>query len=334
MHRHLGMAVAFAALTVAAPAAATDLDFPVRGRAAVVDAAHVLTVGQAAALNERIAAWDRATGHQFVVATVPSLQGLSIAEYGYQLGRAWGLGRKGINDGAILLLAPHERKVRIEVGRGLEGDLTDAQSSVILSGVVVPRLKAGNMADALTIGADAIMSAVPASAGDVANAPTPPKHSIWWALGILGTLWAVAIGTIIMFSRAARRRRNEREESLRHEAEREQRDKAALSAARDRWAGIASSGSGSAPYHYRSAANRSAPTAQVIAPVVITNSPSRTDERAPSRVESPPSRSDDSGSSSWPSFDSGSPSSSDSGSSGGFDSGGGDFGGGGSDSSW
>ena len=83
---------------------------------------------------------------QLVVATVPDLQGYEIDEYGYQLGRAWGIGQKGTNNGAILLIAPAQRKLRIEVGYGLEGVLTDAVSSRIIRQAIVPRFKAGDIA--------------------------------------------------------------------------------------------------------------------------------------------------------------------------------------------
>ena len=98
----------------------------------VVDDAHMLSPATAQKLDGELADLEAQTGHQLVVATVPDLQGHEIEDYGYQLGRAWQLGRKGVNDGAILLVAPSEHKVRIEVGYGLEPVLTDALTSVIL----------------------------------------------------------------------------------------------------------------------------------------------------------------------------------------------------------
>ena len=73
---------------------------------------------------------ERATGEQVVVVTLDSLQGYSIEDFGYQLGRHWGIGQKGKNNGALLIVAPKEHKVRIEVGYGLEGQLTDANSRI------------------------------------------------------------------------------------------------------------------------------------------------------------------------------------------------------------
>jgi uncharacterized protein len=149
------MILAFFAMTGAALAA--DLKFPtLTGR--VVDEAHMLTPQAAQKLDGELADLETKTGHQLVVATVPSLQGHEIEEYGYQLGRHWQLGRKGVNDGAILLVAPAEHKVRIEVGYGLEPVLTDALTSVILQTKVLPQFKQGHMEQGLIDGAEALVS--------------------------------------------------------------------------------------------------------------------------------------------------------------------------------
>ena len=118
------------ALLMALPAAAEPVFPKLSGR--VTDAAGVLPPETVAALEGKLKALEDSTGTQLVVATVPDLQGYEIDEYGYQLGRAWGIGQKGTNTGAILLVAPAQRKLRIEVGYGLEGVLTDAVSSRIV----------------------------------------------------------------------------------------------------------------------------------------------------------------------------------------------------------
>jgi uncharacterized protein len=92
-----------------------------------------------------------------VVATIPDLQGYDIADYGYQLGRTWGIGQKGKDDGVVFLVAPNDRKVRIEVGYGLEPVLTDALSSVILQTKVLPRFKAGQMEAGVVAGVEAVV---------------------------------------------------------------------------------------------------------------------------------------------------------------------------------
>jgi uncharacterized protein len=138
----------------AAPAAAQD--FPkLSGR--VVDAANLLSEPDETELDQKLAALEKASSRQLVVATIPDLQGHDIADYGYKLGRAWGLGQKEANNGIILIVAPNERKVRIEVGYGLEPIMTDALSSVIVNTQVLPRFKAGDYPGGIKAGADAII---------------------------------------------------------------------------------------------------------------------------------------------------------------------------------
>ena len=144
------------ALVAALPVAAEPVFPKLTGR--VSDAAGVLTPDAVAGLETRLQALEAATGTQLVVATVPDLGGYEIDEYGYQLGRAWGIGQKGTNNGAILLVAPGQRKLRIEVGYGLEGVLTDAVSGRIIRQVIVPRLKAGDMAGGIVAGADELIA--------------------------------------------------------------------------------------------------------------------------------------------------------------------------------
>ena len=122
----------------------------------VVDEANILSPQTEAALTAKLETLEQDSGRQLVVATLPSLQGYDIADYGYQLGRAWGIGDAKADNGALLIVAPTERKVRIEVGYGLEPVLTDAMSSVILQGQVLPRFKAGDMEGGVVAGVDAI----------------------------------------------------------------------------------------------------------------------------------------------------------------------------------
>ncbi|MEI9932351.1 MAG: TPM domain-containing protein [Rhizomicrobium sp.] len=97
-------------------------------------------------------------GRQIVVATLKSLQGYEISDYGYQLGRAWGIGQKGKNNGALIIVAPNEHKVRIEVGYGLEGDLTDAQSRVIIDQYMLPAFKKGDYNAGVLEGTKAVLA--------------------------------------------------------------------------------------------------------------------------------------------------------------------------------
>jgi len=123
----------------------------------VVDTAQLLDAQSKAQLTQMLQAHEQATGEQLVVVTVPDLQGTSIEDYGYQLGRTWGIGQKGKDSGALLIVARDDRKVRIEVGYGLEDRLTDAQSSVIINQVITPAFRAGNFAGGITQGAEAMI---------------------------------------------------------------------------------------------------------------------------------------------------------------------------------
>lgn len=128
---------------------------PLTGR--VVDAAHVLDPATAAALDARLAAQEAKATDQVVVATVPSLEGTSVEDYANRLFRAWRIGQEKKNNGVLLLVAPKERKVRIEVGYGLEGILTDAVASTIIRNAIVPAFKSGDMARGILNGTDAIL---------------------------------------------------------------------------------------------------------------------------------------------------------------------------------
>ena len=185
----------------AVPAMAT-LAFPDRERRAVVDAAAVIPDDAEAALDARIVAWNRATGHQLVVATVPSLQGRPISDYGYRLLRHWGLGQADADDGIILLLAPTEREVRIEVGYGLEAQLTDAASGRIIAETIRPALQQGDVAGALGAGADRIMAAlaVPETSAPLASPPPEPGFSLINSiLGVIFLLFLLAVIGLLLW---------------------------------------------------------------------------------------------------------------------------------------
>ena len=162
---------AFVLLAAAAPSRAADQSAfpPLTGR--VVDEVGLLPPQAIDRLTSELAAHEHRTGQQVVVAVVKSLDGRPIEDYGYQLGRFWGIGEKGKNTGAILLVAPNEHKVRIEVGYGLEGELTDAVSSVIINQTILPSFRKGDMASGIVVGTEQILLAL----GD--NLAVPPPRS-------------------------------------------------------------------------------------------------------------------------------------------------------------
>ncbi|SDY81006.1 YgcG family protein [Pseudomonas sp. NFIX28] len=143
-------------LWVFAMAVQAELKFPaLSGR--VVDNAQMIEPAVRQQLTQELASHEQSTGEQVVVVTLPDLQGTSIEDFGYQLGRYWGIGQKDKNNGALLIVARDDRKLRIEVGYGLEDRLTDAQSSVIIHQVITPAFKAGHFSKGISDGVSAML---------------------------------------------------------------------------------------------------------------------------------------------------------------------------------
>jgi uncharacterized protein len=151
--------------------AATPIFPPLTGR--VNDEAGILLPQTRQQLDTMLAQHEQATKQQIVVVTLKSLQGYTIEDFGYQLGRYWGIGEKGKNTGALLIVAPNEREVRIEVGYGLEGQLTDARSRTIIEGTILPAFRRGDFDAGVRDGAAAIVLAL---GGDVAAMSQPPPQ--------------------------------------------------------------------------------------------------------------------------------------------------------------
>lgn len=166
----------------------------------VVDEAGILPPAFKSEISAQLAAHEQATGNQVVVATLKSLQGYEVADYTNLLYRHWALGQKGKNNGVLLLVAPEERKVRIEVGYGLEGTLTDAESRAILERAIKPALRQGNYEQGIRAGVNAIFEAV---AGEF-RAP-PPVSSTANDSNLLGPLLMGLFFLQMMVSRMAHR---------------------------------------------------------------------------------------------------------------------------------
>jgi uncharacterized protein len=129
---------------------------PLTGR--VVDQANVLSAAERERLTAKLADLEQKSGIQLVVATVGSLQDQDIEPYANELFRAWQIGEKTKNNGVLLLVAPKEKRVRIEVGYGLEGTLTDALSKIIIANAMAPRFKAGDFDGGIAHGVDDIIT--------------------------------------------------------------------------------------------------------------------------------------------------------------------------------
>jgi uncharacterized protein len=205
------LAIVLALLGATAPARAALTFPPLTGR--VVDDAHVLTPEITADLTQKLAALQAKNGRQLVVVTLASLQGQEISDYGYQLGRTWGIGQKGTNTGALFIVVPSERKVRIEVGYGLEPILTDAETSVILQQNVLPKFRAGDVAGGVVDGTDALVqqlglddAAAQAAAAQATTVQeqvhTQPRHH-----NALGSIFAFLLVIFVLsaFFRGGRR---------------------------------------------------------------------------------------------------------------------------------
>jgi uncharacterized protein len=149
------LAAVLAVLCLITPAAAAPTFPALTGR--VVDGANILSPATEANLTQNLAALESKTSRQLVIVTLPSLQGYEISDYGYQLGRAWGIGQKKLNNGVLFIVAPKEHATRIEVGYGLEPILTDALSSVIIQTQALPHFRRNDFDGGVTAAANALI---------------------------------------------------------------------------------------------------------------------------------------------------------------------------------
>lgn len=151
--------VAVICLLASSVLGAEDASLPaLSGR--VVDQADILAAATEQRLTAQLQAHEKAGGNQVVVATIASLDGDTIERYGVRLGRAWAIGEAGKNNGIVLIVAPNERKVRIEVGYGLEGDIPDAIASNIIQTKILPRFWENDFDGGVMAGVTAIIAAL------------------------------------------------------------------------------------------------------------------------------------------------------------------------------
>lgn len=153
----------------------------------VVDAAGIIDPSVRQQLAQKLADFEAKSSDQVVVVTVPSLNGEDIETYANRLFRAWALGQKQENNGILLVVAPNDRKVRIEVGYGLEGTMTDALSSVIINGTIIPAFRTGDYSGGISQGVDGILSVLSGDAAELEarakrNAQTSSDDVDWVAV--------------------------------------------------------------------------------------------------------------------------------------------------------
>src|SRR5712692_6611506 len=188
---------AFVTLLFILPALA--LVFPtLSGR--VVDEANILDQATRAALTQKLADLEAKTTDQLVVVTLKSLQGTSIEDFGYQLGRHWRIGQKDKNNGVLLIVVPSERRVRIEVGYGLEGTLTDAVSRLIIDNGIVPRFRANDYPGGITRGVDDIISVLSGDAEEWKQraAKRPDRTLSWDGIFIIALIVAIFLLVFVL----------------------------------------------------------------------------------------------------------------------------------------
>jgi len=172
----------------------------------VVDGANLLSASQEQSLTRKLAEFEAKSSDQIVVATISSLRGENLEDYANRLFRHWKLGQAEENNGLLLLVAKNDRKLRIEVGYGLEGVMSDAVSKSIIDLVIVPKFRAGNFSGGIIDGTDMIINVLSGNAAELEarKKRAPPKSNdypelIHWVFFIIwGALFFGPVGFAIL----------------------------------------------------------------------------------------------------------------------------------------
>lgn len=176
----------------------------------VVDNAGLLTAQDKAAIEAELKAIEDKSTDQVVVVTLPSLGGYDIESYGYQLGRHWKIGQKDKDNGALLIVAPNERKVRIEAGRGLEPHLTDAMSKIIIENAILPKFRRGDFSGGIRDGVRDIKATIEGDAEAVkerARGRVGEHQDVDYTALIMIALW-IAIIVYVMYQQRQHAQQN------------------------------------------------------------------------------------------------------------------------------
>jgi len=156
-----------------------------------VDVAHLLPADLAASLAAELAAHEARTGNQVALLTLPSLEGEPLEEFSHRVATTWKLGQKGTDNGVLILVVPNDRKVRIEVGYGLEGTLTDLKSSRIIREEMVPRFRNGDFSGGIAAGVKAVL-------GTIEGTYTPPERKRGTAGSTVGGSWGILFVALVV----------------------------------------------------------------------------------------------------------------------------------------
>jgi uncharacterized protein len=163
----------------------------------VTDEANILDPSKRQTLENQLAAFEQSTTNEIAVATVPSLEGETVDQYTVELFKAWGIGKKGKDNGVLILVAPNERKARIEVGYGLEGQLPDGLCGQIIRDQIVPAFREGNYGVGISDAVDAVLGVLSGQAPPPSSNPLPRISANPSRLGILFILFFILPFTVI-----------------------------------------------------------------------------------------------------------------------------------------
>jgi uncharacterized protein len=195
------------ALLALAGVAAAALAVPPPPTARVNDYAGALSAGERDRLERKLAAREKESANQVVVAVFRSLEGENLEDYSIRLAQAWRIGQKGLDNGVIVLVFLDDRKMRLEVGYGLEASLTDAIAASIIRDVVAPRFREGKLADGIGAGLDALGQAIAGTYArpQPAGRQRPGVLGVLTALGVIGLVLLVTVGSAVRALRRGRR---------------------------------------------------------------------------------------------------------------------------------
>ncbi len=164
----------------------------------VVDNAGLLSAAEQAQIISDLEALEAESTDQLVVVTLPSLQGYEIEDFGYQLGRHWGIGQKNKDNGVLLIVAPNERKVRIEVGRGLEPLLTDALTRLIIENGILPRFRTKDFSGGIAAGVSDIIAVLRGDAEELKARALEPHQEMDFFEKLFIIIWFIILFIIIL----------------------------------------------------------------------------------------------------------------------------------------
>lgn len=178
------------------------LEVPEKPAGWVTDLTGTLARDEIMALNRKLAAFEKETTNQIAVLIIPSLEGDSLEDFSMRLAEKWKVGQKGKNNGVILLIVKNDRRIRLEVGYGLEGALPDALAGTIIRQEIAPRFKAGQFYQGIEAGINAIMAATRGEYRGRSTAHENVTFSSWWPFLVF---IAFFFGALIMHRLSKRR---------------------------------------------------------------------------------------------------------------------------------